>query len=335
MKVGKQSVVLENVYLGETAVVTGPKEKNGPLGRYFDKTYDDLHCKADSWEKAEMQLLRDALEICLEKNKLDYSEVDCFIGGDLNNQIIIGNYVLRDYPFPYLGVFGACSTANEAIIVGSAFLEAGMGKRILVGTSSHNATSERQFRYPTEYGGQKPESLTFTVTAAGVALLQNEPATIRVSGFTAGEGIDAEFKDPLDRGRAMAPAAFDTLLQHFEDFGVGPDAYDLIVTGDLSYYGRDMVVRLFKELDMDFSEKYKDCGLLIYDRDEQEVFAGGSGCGCCAAVTFGYLCSLLKEGQYKKILVVATGALLNSVITAQKESIPGIAHAVVLERMVP
>lgn len=335
MKIGKQSAVLKNVYLGETAVVTGPKEKNGPLGRHFDKTYDKLHCNAKSWEKAEMQLLWDAIEICLEKNGLEESDVDYFIGGDLNNQLVIGNYVLREYKLPYFGVFGACSTANESIIVGASLLEAKFGRKVLVGTSSHNATSERQFRYPTEYGGQKPESLTFTVTAAGVALLQDEPTPIKVSGFTAGKVIDADFKDPLDMGRAMAPAAFDTIKQHFEDFRVGPEAYDLIVTGDLSYYGREMVVQLFKEIKIDFSEKYKDCGLLIYDRDNQEVFAGGSGCGCAAAVTFGYLTSLLKEGHYKKILVVATGALLNAVITAQKESIPGIAHAVVLERVIP
>ncbi|HHX79673.1 MAG TPA: stage V sporulation protein AD [Acholeplasmataceae bacterium] len=334
MKVGKQSVRLENVYLGEAAVVTGPKEKNGPLNRYFDKSYNDLYCNAKTWEKAEMQLLSDALEICLKKNNLEVSNIDYFVGGDLNNQLIIGNYVLRDYDLPYLGVFGACSTATEAMIVGSALIESNFGKKILVGTSSHNATSERQFRYPTEYGGQKPDSMTFTVTAAGVALLTDEVTDIKVTGLTAGKVIDGKLNDPLDMGRAMAPAAFDTIYQHFEDFNVGPDAYDLIVTGDLSYYGRDMVVRLFKEINIELNDNYRDCGLLIYDRGNQDVFAGGSGCGCCAAVTFGYLLSMLREGHYKKILVVATGALLNAVITAQKETIPGIAHAVVLERMI-
>lgn len=333
MKVGKQSIALTNVFLGETGVVTGPKEKNGPLKRYFDKSYNDLYCNANTWEKAEMQLLTDAIEICLEKNKLQAKDIDCFVGGDLNNQIIIGNYVMRNYPLPYLGVFGACSTVNESIIVGSSLIEAKFGKKILVGTSSHNATSERQFRYPTEYGGQKPDSLTFTVTASGVGLLTDEMTDIKVSRLTVGKVIDANFKDPLDMGRAMAPAAFDTIYQHFQDFNIGPDEYDLIVTGDLSYFGRDMVVRLFKDINIDFSEKYRDCGLLIYNRDEQEVFAGGSGCGCCAAVTFSYLLSMLRDGYYKKILVVATGALLNSVITAQKETIPGIAHAVVLERV--
>ncbi len=333
MKVGKQSALLTNVYLGEAGVAAGPKEKNGPLYNYFDKTYEDLYCNANTWEKAEMQLLTDAIKMCLKKNNLEISDLDYYVGGDLNNQLIIGNYVMRDYDLPYLGVFGACSTAVESMIVGASLIESQFGNKILVGTSSHNATSERQFRYPTEYGGQKPASLTFTVTAAGVALLTNQATDIKVSALTSGKVIDAKLNDPLDMGRAMAPAAFDTIWQHFQDFGVGPESYDLIVTGDLSYYGRDMVVRLFKEVNIDLDSNYKDCGLLIYDRDNQEVFAGGSGCGCCAAVTFSYLLRKLREGVYRKILVVATGALLNSVITAQKESIPGIAHAVVLERM--
>jgi stage V sporulation protein AD len=332
MKIGKQSALLDNVFLGATGVCAGPREKQGPLEKYFDRTYDDLYCQAKTWEKAEMQLLTDSIEICLQKNHLNVSDIDFFVGGDLNNQIIIGSYVLRHYDLPFLGIFGACSTSTEGIIVASGLLEAGFGKYILAGTSSHNATSERQFRYPTEYGGQKPASLTFTVTASGVALVTSRKKEIRVSGFTAGKVIDAQFKDPLDMGRAMAPAAYDTINQHFLDFNTAPDDYDLVVTGDLSYYGREMLIQIFKETGIDISANYQDCGLLIYDRDNQEVFAGGSGCGCCAAVTYGYLLSKLRDKTYKKILVVATGALLNPIITAQKETIPAVAHAVVLER---
>ncbi|MDD4000952.1 MAG: stage V sporulation protein AD [Bacilli bacterium] len=333
MKIGKQSVVLDNVYLAATGVVTGPKEKNGPLHHYFDKAYDELYCNQKTWEQAEMQLLSDAIEICLQKNKLETSEIDYFVGGDLNNQLIIENYVLRDYDLPFIGVFGACSTLTASMIVGASLLESNFGKKVLFGTSSHNATLEKQFRYPTEYGGQKPESTTFTVTAAGVGLLEKQKTEIKVSACTIGKVIDANFTDAFDMGRAMAPAAFDTIYQHFQDFNLGPEAYDLIVTGDLSFYGKDMVIKLFKEIEINF-DNYNDCGLLIYDRDNQEVFAGGSGCGCCAAVTLSYLLTKLKQKAYRKILVVATGALLNPIITAQKESIPGIAHAIVLERTV-
>lgn len=332
MKIGKQSIRLNNVYLGETGVAVGPKEYAGPLKVYFDKNYEDLYCENKTWEKAEMQLLKDSIEICLEKNKLAQKDIDCFVGGDLNNQIIIGSYVLRDYDIPYLGIFGACSTSTEGIIVGSSLIESGFGTNVLVATSSHNATSERQFRYPTEYGGQKPDSLTFTVTAAGTALLTKLETPLKVSGCTIGKSIDAKFKDPLDMGRAMAPAAFSTLYQHFIDFNTMPKDYDLIVTGDLSYYGHEMVVKMFKDIGIEMGENYNDCGLMIYDRNTQDVFAGGSGCGCCAAVTYGYLIKMLQNKTYQKILVCATGALLNPVITAQKESIPGICHAVVLER---
>ncbi|MGB3997851.1 MAG: stage V sporulation protein AD [Bacilli bacterium] len=332
MRLGKQSIAFDNVYVGEAAVAAGPKEKLGPLGAYFDRGYDDLYCGMKTWEKAEMRLLRDAVEQCLVKNNIGSGEVDCFIGGDLNNQIVIQSYVMREYDIPYLGVFGACSTSVEGIIIGAGMIAGGAFNRVLAGTSSHNATSERQFRYPTEYGGQKPDTLTFTATAAGVVLLKNSPTDIKLTGVTIGKVIDAKLKDPLDLGRAMAPAAFDTIDAHFKDFNTKPEDYDLIVTGDLSYYGKDMLVRMFGEVGIDISERYNDCGLMLYDREKQQVFAGGSGCGCCAAVTYGYLLAKLRDKTYKRILVVATGALLNPIIVAQKETIPGVAHAAVIER---
>jgi len=333
MKVGTQSVSLENVYIGETGVTVGPKEKVGPLGMYFDKDYPDLYCNNKTWEKAEMQLLKDSIKICLQKNNITADDIDCYVGGDLNNQIVIANYVLRDYDIPFLGVFGACSTSVEAVIVGSSLLEANFGKKILVSASSHNATSEKQYRYPTEYGGQKPDTLTFTVTAAGVALLTNQKTDIKVTRATIGKVIDANLKDPLDMGRAMAPAAFSTIYNHLKDFNISPSEYDLIVTGDLSKYGKDMVIKLFQEINVDIKDNYDDCGLMIFDRDNQEVFAGGGGCGSSVSVTFGYLIKKLRDKTYKKILVVATGALLNPLILAQKESIPGIAHAIAIERI--
>lgn len=333
-KYGKQSFVLENVYLLDSGVTVGPKEGEGPLKEYFDKIYNDLHVGEEkSWEKAEMRMFKDAIDICLEKNSKMPKEIDAIVCGDLNNQIIIGNYVLRDYAIPYLGVFGACSTSVESIIVASQFIEAKNMNNVLAGTSSHNATAERQFRYPTEYGGQKADTVTSTVTAAGVVLLSSEKSKVRISRATVGRVYDNEIKDSLDMGRIMSIAAFYTIKQHLEDFMITPSEYDLIVTGDLSYYGKDMLVKIFDEYKIDMHKNYNDCGLMIYDRNNQDVFAGGSGCGCCAAVTYGYILESLKKGIYKKVLVVATGALLNPVIIAQKETIPSIAHAIVLERV--
>ncbi len=332
-KVGKQSLILDNVYVLNSGVTVGPKEGAGPLGKYFDKVYDDLHIGEKSWEKAEMKMFKDAIDICLNKEKIMPKDVDAIVCGDLNNQIIIGNYVLRDYAIPYLGVFGACSTSVEAMIIASQFIESGTFKNVLAGTSSHNATAERQFRYPTEYGGQKVNTTTSTVTAAGTILLSNKMSQIKVTKATIGRVYDNEIKDSLDMGRVMSIAAFYTIKQHFDDFQLSPMEYDLIVTGDLSFYGKDMLLKIFDEYHLGINKNYNDCGLMIYDRNNQDVLAGGSGCGCCAAVTYGYLLEALKEGKYKKILVVATGALLNPIIVAQKETIPSIAHAIVLERV--
>jgi len=333
MKVGKQSFIFNNVYVGETGVTVGPKEKAGPLLEYFDFAYDDLYCGQKTWDKAEMQLLKDSIRYCLNKNNLGIDDIDAYIGGDLNNQITCANYTLRDYDVPFLGIFGACSTSMEAVILGGLLLEAGYGKNILVATSSHNAASEKQYRYPTEYGGQKPVSVTSTVTGAGVALLTTKFTNIKVTKATIGKVIDAKFTDHYDLGRAMVPAAYSTIKQHFLDFNLKPTDYDLIVTGDLSYYGKEMLIKMFDEDGINMHENYNDCGLIIYDRENQDVFAGASGCACCAAVTFGYLFKKLKGKKYKKILVCATGALHNPIILAQKESIPGIAYAVSFERV--
>lgn len=333
MKVGKQSFSFQNVYVGETGVTVGPKEKKGPIADYFDYAYDDLYISQKTWDKSEMQLLKDSIRYCLNKNNLGINQIDAYIGGDLNNQITAANYTLRDYDVPFLGIFGACSTSMEGVITASLFLDAGFGNNILAGTSTHSSTSEKQYRYPTEYGGQKPTSLTVTVTGAGVVLVTTKPRKIKVIRATIGKVVDGKFSDPFDLGRAMVPAAYSTIKQHLDDFKINVDEYDLIVTGDLSYYGKEMLIKMFEENNIDIRRNYDDCGVIIYDRDKQDVFAGGSGCACCAAVTYGYLFEKLKNHTYKKILVVATGALHNPVILAQKETIPGIAYAVAFERV--
>ena len=330
-KVGKNSLVFHNVFIKNVSSVVGPKEYLGPIGEYFDKHYDDLFinsCK--SFEKAEMHLFKDAVDIAMKKANVTENDIDCLFSGDLNNQIIIGNYAMRDYRIPYIGIFGACSTSILGIITGANYLQSAEGNVITV-TSSHNATAERQFRFPNEYGGQKADTATLTVTGAAATILTTEKTNLKVTKATIGRVIDPEIKDTQDMGRIMAPAAYSTIKQHFEDFNLDVNDYDLIISGDLSYYGSDMLLKLLKEDGIDISSKYKDAGLYIYNRDEQNALAGGSGCACLGVVLNGLIMKQLEAGVYKKILAVGTGALLNPIIVSQKETVPGIAHAVAIE----
>lgn len=332
IRVGKSSLKFENSYLYSKAVATGPLEKQGPLGSYFDYSFDDIHCDVKSWEKAEMELLKKSFNMALLNGNLSESDISFIFGGDLNNQIAITSYAMKDSYIPYLGTFAACSTLTENLILGSIFIDNMQGSYIACLTSSHNATSERQFRYPTEYGGQKPLSMTFTATAAGTAILSSNPSDIKISGGTVGKIIDVGLKDSQDMGRTMAPAAAVTLKNHFQDYNRNVDDYDLIVTGDLSTFGSDIFEKCCLENGYNVASKHIDAGITLYDTKNQNVFAGGSGCGCVTAVTLGYLVEKLKKGEYQRILVLATGALLNPVMTAQKESIPCISHAIILER---
>lgn len=330
-KVGKNSVVFNDVYLKSSGVVSGPKEKSGPLGDYIDYNFNDLYCGMNSWEEAEMNLMRQALLLAVEKGNLELSDITLTVGGDLNNQIAISNYLMNEFSIPFIGIYGACSTAVLSLINGSVFMDAGFDGYIACMTSSHNSTSERQFRYPTEYGGQKPPTTTSTVTGSGVGVLTKEKTGIKIAKATIGEVISAGSKDSTDMGRNMAPAAAKTLKQHFEDFKIDKNEYDFIVTGDLSLYGSKVFIDVLKDYGIELGNKYQDCGLMIYDVNHQEVIAGGSGCGCVSLVMYGYLCHLLRTKKMKKILVIATGALLNPVMVAQGKVIPSIAHAISLE----
>lgn len=331
-KVGVNSLQFDNVYLKSFATSCGPMEAKGPLGEYFDRVHQDAHCNQKSWEKAEMTLIDDAIKLAMHKSGLVTTDLDLIVGGDLNNQLAPTNYVLRSYEVPYIGVYSACSTFTGSLITACSFLDGGYGRNILSITSSHNATSERQFRYPTEYGGQKPESMTFTATGAGASIVSSDFSLIKITKATIGQVIDLNQSDPQDMGRAMAPAASMTLKQHLEDFNITPDDYDLIVTGDLSYFGKKAFLKIVSEFGITINDNYNDCGLMLYDIEKQDVFAGGSGCGCSTLVTLGYLTRALLTEKYHKVLIIATGALLNPIMIAQKESIPCIAHAIVLER---
>ncbi|WP_223702444.1 stage V sporulation protein AD [Sutcliffiella deserti] len=330
---GKQTWVYENpIYIFSTGTAVGPKESDGPLGSHFDNTHKELHCGEDNWELAERRLMEQSIKSCLEKVDLLFKDIDFFLAGDLLNQNVTSNYVARHHQIPFLCMFGACSTSMETLAMSASLVDAGFANRVLASTSSHNATAERQFRYPTEYGGQKPDSATFTVTGAGTALVSKEVGDVKITSATIGRVMDLGITDPFDMGSAMAPAAADTIKAHLDDLNIQPEAYDLILTGDLSGVGTPILKELLKEEGYDISTIHNDCGLMIF-RPDQEVFAGGSGCGCAAVVTYGHIVHELKTGALNKVMVVATGALLSPTMIQQKESIPTIAHAVVLERV--
>jgi stage V sporulation protein AD len=329
--VGKQTWVFEHgIYIQEAGTAVGPLEAEGPLRADFDIVHDDLYCGEKTWELAERRLMQEAIQICLKKGGLSFTDIDLFLAGDLLNQNVTANYVAREIPVPFLCMFGACSTSMQTIAAAAAFIDGGFAESALAATSSHNATAERQFRYPTELGVQKPKTATFTVTGAGAVVLGRKPGRWRITAATIGKVVDAGMTNPLDMGSAMAPAAASTIEQHFIDLGVSPSDYDLIVTGDLSRVGSVIVRQLLAESGYDVTSNYNDCGLMIYQPD-QKVFAGGSGCACCAVVTYGHLLKEMERGAFRKIFVVATGALLSQTMVQQKQSIPAIAHGVVIE----
>lgn len=329
---GKQSWVFANKpVLLAGAAVGGPFEANGLLAADFDLLHNDLWLDEKSYEKAHKVLLEEACNKAVKKADMEISNVQFLLAGDLINQMTPSNFAAESMEMPYLGVFGACSTSMEGLALASFIVNYGGAQYCLTGASSHNAAVEKQFRYPTEYGGQKPPTAQWTVTGAGVGLVSNVGLGPHVTSATIGKVINMGLTDPFNMGGAMAPAAVDTLKAHFKDLGRDPSYYDLIITGDLGKIGRQVSLDMLKEQGFNLNEeKYQDCGLLIY-REDQPVLAGGSGAGCSAVVLYGHLLNEMAKGRLKRILVVATGALLSPLSFQQKESIPCIAHAVSIE----
>lgn len=328
---GNTLVFHNDIGIVSSSAVVGPLEANGQLAGSFDYAYDDLYMGQDTWEKAERKMLGDAVDIAIQKANLSEEEIEIYIAGDLLNQNIIASFSAKNKNIPYIGVYGACSSSMLSLSMASVLVDGGYAKYALSGVSSHNCTAEKQYRYPTEYGGQKPDTAQWTVTGAGASVIGIKPDAPKIRFATIGQVEDLGIKNPLDMGSAMAPAAAKTIQAHFEDTGRGPSDYDLIVTGDLAAVGHPIARELLEKAGYHMGEQFKDCGLMIYGSD-QEVFAGGSGCGCSAVVTYGHLLKQIEMGQYSKILVVATGALLSPISYQQKESIPCIAHAVAIER---
>lgn len=322
----------KNVYIGETYTVVGPYEKEGPLNKYFDKSYKDLYFGEDSWELAEIKLVKDSLNGLLRKIDKKKDDIDLVIGGDLLNQICASTYGTCGYGNSFIGVYGACSSSVLGLILGSEFIENKRINNSIVLVSSHNMSSEKQFRNPTEYGAPKPDSATFTSTGGASMFLSNKKSNVRVESTTLGRIIDYEQNDPNDMGRVMAPAAIDTLKRHLDDLNRKVDYYDLILTGDLGRYGKDIMKDYMGvEYDIDLIN-YNDCGVMLYDLDNQkEVKAGGSGPVCSALVSFSYIYEKLKKKELKRVLIIATGALFSPTLLYQKQNINCIAHAISLE----
>ena len=322
----------KNTYIDECSTVCGPYEKSGPLRRYFDKSYKDLYFGEDSWEKAEIKLVKDALVMILKKSGYRKEEIDLVIGGDLLNQISASCYGCSGVGNSFIGIYGACSSSVLGLIIASIMIDSHFINNAICVVSSHNMSSEKQFRYPTEYGAPRPNSATFTATGAGACLLTDEISDIRVECATLGKIIDYEQNDPNDMGRCMAPSVIDTLVRHLSDTGRSVDYYDLILTGDLGKYGVEIVKDYMKSNYNVELNNYNDCGVMLYDIDiQKEVKAGGSGPACSALVVYSYIYSLLKSKKIKRVLVMATGALFSPILLYQKENINSICHAISLE----
>lgn len=314
-----------------SAAVGGPFEADGALADDFDILHEDLWLGQDSYEKAEKALLEHACQRAIEKSKIKKEDINFFLSGDLMNQIISSSFTARTLGIPFLGIFGACSSSMEGLSLAAQLIDNKCAKYVIASASSHNASSEKQFRYPTEYGGQKPPTAQWTVTGAGAAILGEQGNGPKVTSATIGRVIDMGISDPFNMGAAMAPAAVDTIEAHFRDLNIDATYYDLIATGDLGKLGHELANTLLKQHGIEMPRDiFTDCGLLIYKK-EQPVFCGGSGCGCSATVTYGHFLNRMRKGELKKILIVATGALMSPISYQQKESIPCIAHAVSIE----
>ena len=330
-RIGRRTAVLQTPpSVLSFANIGGRMEGQGPLARYFDELCSDSFFGEKTWEKAESAMQRKVLQRALDQAGLKPGDLDCVLAGDLLNQCIGSSFSLRNRGVPTLGLYGACSTMAESLLLASAAVNAGYAHRAAALTSSHFASAERQYRFPLGYGGQRTPTAQWTATAAGCCVVGRGSRGPYVMGATVGRIVDLGIKDANNMGAAMAPAAVDTLERHFQDFGVSPADYDLIVTGDLGALGKQIVLEQTAKDGYDLSQNYDDCGVLLFSAKKQDVHSGGSGCGCSASVLCGYLLRRMQEGSLKNLLFCATGALLSPVSTWQGESIPGICHAVAI-----
>lgn len=333
--IGKQSIEFGSpVWIQCSASIVGKKEGQGPLGKLFDKINTDDMFGGNSWEEAESSLQKETVQLCLEKSNTKIEDVRYIFAGDLLAQSIASSFGLAEFNTPLFGLYGACSTSALSITLGSIAVAAGVADKVMCVTSSHFASAEKEFRFPLEYGNQRPLSASWTVIGSGAFLLSdaksgNDRAVITAA--TPGRIVDFGVKDSMNMGMCMAPAAADVIYNHLQDFNRQPEYYDKIVTGDLGYVGKQGVIDLLGQKGIDISGQHMDCGIEIFDQATQDTHAGGSGCGCAASVLSAYLLKQLEDKKWKRILFVPTGALLSKVSFNEGKPVPGIAHAVVIE----
>lgn len=327
---GQSAIILKrDVRIVSYASAVGPKESEGPLKKYFDKRFDDEFIGEKSFEKAESRLQQLAVKTALKKAALTPQDIDVIFAGDLLNQCIGSSYGLRELEIPFIGLYGACSTMALSLLSAALSVDGGWAERAAAVTSSHFCSSERQFRFPLEYGGQRTPTAQWTVTGSGSAIVGEGDSGVKVKAVSVGKIIDLGVTDMANMGAAMAPAAWDTISGFMKSTGTKPQDYDLILTGDLGFTGSELLKEL-AEKDGVALENHNDCGKLIFDREKQDVHAGGSGCGCAASVLCSYILRKMEQGELKNILFCATGALMSTTSTQQGETIPSIAHLVQL-----
>lgn len=334
-KTGKASIEFDNPpYIMEHASVVGEKEGNGPLGSYFDEVVTDPMAGKNTWEEAESEFQKRVVDVLLNKSGLKKEDIRYLFSGDLLGQLIATSFGIQTFEIPFFGLYGACSTMGESMSLAASFVAAGYAENVIAMTSSHFASAEKQFRYPLEYGNQRPLSATWTVTGSGgVIISSNQRGPCRIKGITTGKIVDYGIKDSFNMGAAMAPAACDVIYNHFMDFDIGPDYYDAIYTGDLGYVGQKILIELMEKRGFDISKNHMDCGIEIFDSKTQDTHSGGSGCGCSAATLSAKIIREISEGKLHKVLFVPTGALLSTISYNEGQSVPGIAHAVSIERV--
>lgn len=330
---GKQSFTFEQPpVITAWASVAGKKEAEGPLSYYFDITNQDTFFGERTWEQGERRMQQIALDTLIKKAKIKKSEIGAVFSGDLLNQCIGSSFTLRNSGIPHLGLYGACSTMAESLLTAAMAVGGGFRNQVVAMTSSHFASSERQYRFPLGYGGQRTPTAQWTVTGSGAALVCNDGHGPRITSCTIGTVTDLGVTDANNMGAAMAPAALETIKTHFGDMNITPDSYDLIVTGDLGQLGKELLLTMAQKEGLLIGGKLTDCGTLVFDVLKQDVHAGGSGCGCSAITLCGYLLNQLQTGKLKKILFCGTGALLSPTSTQQGLPIPGVCHAICIEK---
>lgn len=326
-----QTIKLHNeVYLMEGYSIVGPLEGSGPLSSYFDYVLKDDKLQEKTFEKSERKLLQNIVVGAIDKAGLKPTDIDFFFGGDLLNQIVSSSYTARELEIPFIGLYSACATMAESLGLAAIFVSNGLAKNVVAGTCTHFSSAERQYRFPLELGNQRPPTAQWTITGGGACVVSKEKSKIKISSVTFGKVVDYGINDVNNMGAAMVPASYETIKTHLKNMNSTPKDYDLILTGDLGKLGSEILIDFMEHAGIILGKNYADCGCMIYDKTKR-VFMGGSGAGCSASVLNSYVIKKMKKGEFKRVLLVSTGALMSTTTSQQGETIPGIAHAVELE----